>query len=203
MGTRAAARSGLARALFSTVQQRVLALLFGQSDRDFSTRELIRLAGSGTGAVHRELSRLAEAGLVTMTRVGNQKRYQANKRSPIFEELRGLIVKTAGLVDPLREALLDYRGRICAAFVYGSVAEGSDTAASDVDLMVMGDDLTYADIYATLQDAERKLGRSINPTLTSTAEWQAKLKRKNSFVTRVSGQPKLFVLGSEDDLRTA
>jgi predicted transcriptional regulator len=92
---------GLADALFSPVQQKVLALLFGQPHRRFQSAELIRLAGSGTGAAHRQLSRLADVGLVTVTRIGNQKHYEANRTSPVFDELHGLVIKTVGLVEPL------------------------------------------------------------------------------------------------------
>lgn len=197
-----AAPSGLAGALFSTVQQRVLALIFGAPQRDFSTSEIIRAVGSGTGAVHRELARLASSGLVTVADVGNQRRYRANRASPVFKEVRGLIVKTVGLVSPLQEGLIQYADRIRCAFVYGSIARGGDTSKSDIDLMVLADDLAYAELYGSLEGAERKLGRKINPNLMTPADWRRKLKDR-SFVRRVAEQPKLFVLGSEDDLRSA
>ena len=137
MGTSLADQSGLAAALFSPVLQRVLGLLFGQPDRSFQSAELIRLAGSGTGAAHRVLTRLAAVGLVTVTHSGNQKHYRANRSSPIFEELHGLIVKTVGVVEPLRRALEVQADDVRAAFVYGSVAKGTDKAGSDIDLMVV------------------------------------------------------------------
>jgi hypothetical protein len=130
-----AASAGLADALFSPVQQRVLGLLFGQPDRRYQSSELIRLADSGTGAVHRQLSRLAEAGWVTIIRTGNQKHYQANRASPAFADLHGLIVKTVGIVEPLRPALTARARDIRAAFVYGSLAKGTDKAGSDIDVM--------------------------------------------------------------------
>jgi len=114
--------SGLAGALFSPVQQKVLGLLFGQPGRRFQSAELIRLAGSGTGAVHRQLRRLEAAGWVTVTRIGNQKHYQANEACPAFEELRGLIAKTVGLVEPIRAALEPMSEDISVAFIYGSIA---------------------------------------------------------------------------------
>lgn len=117
--------SGLAAALFTPVQQRLLGLLFGQPDRRFQSGEIIRLAGSGTGAVHRQLQRLAEAGLITATREGNQKYYQARKDSPVFSELHGLVVKTIGIVDPLRDVLAPLASGMDAAFVYESVAKGT------------------------------------------------------------------------------
>jgi predicted nucleotidyltransferase len=203
MGKEPNLSSGLAAALFSSVQQRVLAPLFMEPDRTFSTSEMIRIAGSGTGAVHRELRRLAESGLVTVIAVGNQKRYQANARSPIFDELHRLILKTIGLAWPLREALMIHADKIQAAFVYGSIARGSDTSNSDVDLLVISDHLTYAELFAALQDAERRLRRKISPSLMTPADWKRKRQSRNSFLEKVNRQPKLFVLGSEDDLPSA
>jgi predicted nucleotidyltransferase len=199
MGT-AANRTGLAGALFTPVQQRVLGLLFGQPDRRFQSGELIRIAGSGTGAVHRQLGRLAEAGLVTTTRIGNQKHYQANRDSPVFADLHGLIVKTAGVAEPLRRALAGNAREIQAAFVYGSVAKGKDRAASDIDLMVIADSLSYPDLFEALQAAEVVLARKVHPTILTRAEWRARSARQDSFAARVAQQPRLFVFGSSDDL---
>jgi Polymerase beta, Nucleotidyltransferase len=158
MGTELALSTRLADALFSPVQQRVLALLFGQPGRSFRSAELIALADSGTGAAHRQLMRLADSGLITVTRSGHQKHYQANPESPVFSELHGLVVKTIGLAGPLAEALEPFRERIQAAFVYGSIAKGSDTARSDIDLMVISDDLAYPDAYSALQEIELSWG---------------------------------------------
>jgi predicted nucleotidyltransferase len=195
-----AQRSGLADALFTRVQQRVLGLLFGQPDRRFQSAELIRLARSGTGAVHRHLGRLAAAGLVTVTRTGNQKHYQARKDSPIFEELRRLIVKTVGIAEPLRQALRSKVDFIRAAFVYGSVAKRIDSARSDIDLMVISDSLSYADVFGVVQSAEATLGRTVNPTVLTLAEWRSKRARKDSFAARVARQSRIFVIGSDDDI---
>lgn len=200
MGTKAVPQTGLADALFSSVQQRVLGLLFGQPNRRFQSAELIRLAGSGTGATHRLLTRLADAGLVTVTRSGNQKHYQANRTSPVFRELHGLIVKTVGLVEPLRQALAPKADDIDAAFVYGSVAKGTDKAASDIDLMVVSDTLGYEDLFGALQSAEAALARSVNPNVMSRTEWRAKRAESGSFVARIAAGPRLFVIGSDSDL---
>jgi len=200
MGTELTPRTRLADALFSPVQQRVLALLFGQPERSFRSSEVIELAGSGTGAVHRQLVRLAESGLVTATRVGNQKHYQANRDAPIFAELHGLVVKTIGLVGPLEKALAPFREHMHAAFVYGSIAKGADTALSDVDVMVLSDDLSYADLYNALQDAEATLQRPVHVSLATAEEWKRKLAAGNPFVTKVQAQPKIPLIGSADDL---
>lgn len=192
--------TGLADALFTLVQQRVLGLLFGQPKRRFQSAELIRLAGSGTGAVHRVLTRLADAGLITTVRQGNQKYYQANPDSPVFAELQGLVVKTVGLVEPLRQTLAPTSGAIHAAFVYGSVARGTDHADSDIDLMIVSDTLGYPDVFEKLKPAEVALGRPVNPNVMTRAEWRKKRMQPDSFAARIAAQPKLFVIGSEDAL---
>lgn len=161
--------SGVADALFTKVQQRVLAVLFGNHSRSFYTNELIALACSGSGAVQRELARLEAAELVTVRRVGNQKHYQANASAPIFEELRGLVLKTSGLVDVLRAALAPLAAQIDQAFIYGSIAKGKDTAESDIDLMVTSEKLAYADLFAALEPATQRLQRTVNPTYAAVA----------------------------------
>jgi predicted nucleotidyltransferase len=199
-GAVAAVATSLADVLFTPVQQRILGLLFGQPERRFQSAELIRLAGSGTGAAHRLLVRLEASGLVTTERVGNQKHYQANPNSPVFAELAGLVRKTVGLVVPLQAALAPLARRIAAAFVYGSIAKGTDTAKSDVDLMVVADKLDYSDVFAALKDAELALARPVNPNLMTRAEWRRKRAQADSFAARIATQPKLFVLGSDDEL---
>ena len=191
---------GTADALFSKVRQRVLGVLFGNPGRSFYANEVIALAGSGTGAVQRELIRLAATGLVTATRLGKQKHYQANAAAPVFEELRGLILKTSGLADVLRAALAPLTGQIGAAFVYGSVAKKQDSAKSDIDLMVVSDSLTYADLFVALEDASNRLGRKVNPTVYSGPELAKRRKQGNAFVTRVLAQPKIWLIGGERDL---
>jgi predicted nucleotidyltransferase/predicted transcriptional regulator with HTH domain len=193
-------QANLSGALFSNVQRRVLALIFGQPDRSFYTSEIVRNVRSGTGAVDRELSRLAHSGLVTVEQVGNQKHYRANQESPIFEELHRIVLKTMGLTEPLRQSLAPSGHKIQAAFVYGSVAKGADTARSDIDLMVIGDDLTYTDLYEGLQKAENTLRRRVNPTVLSPQEWRRKARQKDSMITKLIAQPKIFIFGAETDL---
>jgi predicted nucleotidyltransferase len=203
MGTlrkRAARKTSLADALFSATQQRVLGFLFGQPDRSFYATELIGLVGAGSGAVQRELARLQKSGLVTVSRLGTQKHYQANPQSPIFEELRDITQKTVGLAQPLREALAPLAPRITAAFVFGSVAKRSDTAASDIDVLVLSDSVDYADAFDALQSAEARLARPINPIVYKPADWRKKRKAGNSFVVKVSKQPKIFLIGNEEAL---
>lgn len=207
MGTRAKTRvskvregTSLADALFSTIQQRVLAYLFGQPERSFFATELIKLAGGGSGAVQRELARLADSGLVTVSRVGTQKHYQANPKAPIFSELCAIAQKTVGLAEPMREALKPLAKRISAAFIYGSVAKKRDTAASDIDLMVVSGSLTYAELFAALEDASERLGRKVNPTVYSPRELAKRVKQGNAFITRVLAQPKIWLVGGESNI---
>jgi predicted nucleotidyltransferase len=198
---RAAPAESLADALFSSSQQRVLALLFGQPDRSFYSAEIIRMAASGSGAVQRELARLEQSGLITAQRVGRQKHFRANRNSPLFGELEGIVRKTVGLAVPLGTALRKLAPRIIAAFVYGSVAKKKDTARSDIDLLIVSDDVTYADVFVALEPHRPKLHREINATVYTRAEVHRRLKEGNAFIKRVIAQPKLWIIGSERDLR--
>ena len=193
-------RSSLAGALFSNTRQRGLGLLFGQPSRSFYANELIGLVGSGSGAVQREMANLTHSGLVTVKAVGNQKHYQANAESPIFEELRGIAQKTIGLADPLRDALAPLADRIRAAFVYGSVAKKTDTANSDIDLMLLSDTLSYGDAFLALEAVSGLLGRTVNPTILASKEFATRLAAQESFLSRVLEQPKIWIIGGEAEL---
>ena len=195
-------RVGLADALFTQTQQRVLGWVFGQPQRTFTVSELIASTGAGSGAVQRELAKLVASGLLTVKPVGNQKHYQANPAAPIHDELVAIVQKTFGLAEPLREALSPLAERIDAAFIYGSVAKGSYTAASDIDLMVISDTVGYADVVLALDETGRWLGREINPSIYSRVELGKRVKDGNAFVTRVLQQPKLWLIGGMDDLGT-
>ncbi len=189
-----------ADALFTKTQQRVLAVLFGQSHRSFYANEIIGLAQSGSGAVQRELARLEQSALVTVRRVGNQKHYQANHDAPIFTELRGIILKTFGVVDVLRTALQPLWPLVDLAFVYGSLAKGTEHAGSDVDLMVIGMLPSNAQLLDTLLPAHAQLGRAVNPTLYTPDEFAQRVHDGKSFILRVLEQPKIFIKGSEHDI---
>lgn len=188
--------------LFSGVQQRVLGLLFGQPDRSFYANEIEKLGMTGRGALERELKRMTATGLITMTVIGRQKHYQANRNSPIYHELRGITLKTFGLSDVLRLALSKYADAIRFAFIYGSVAKGVDTATSDIDVMVVAEGLSYSDLFEALTKAEETLGRKVNPTLYSPRDFLKKIEGDNHFVTRVLNQPRIALLGIEDDIRS-
>ena len=194
----------LSDALFSKVRQRVLAVLFGTPDRSFYANEVIALARSGTGAVQRELAGLAAAGLLTIRKQGNQKHYQANASAPVFAELRGLVLKTMGLADVLLAKLMPLAGQIDVAFVYGCVAKQQDTAQSDIDVLIVSSsvstsaNLSYADVFGALEAASATLGRTVNPTLYTAEEFNKRLANKNAFVTRVLQQPKIWLIGNEE-----
>lgn len=187
-------------ALFTKTQQQLLRLLFGQPGKSFYSKEIVDRADIGTGTVLRELEKLSRAGLVTVKKVGNQKHYQANPASPVFEELKGIVRKTIGLADPLRLALEQFKDRTKVAFIYDSVAKGSDTAESDIDLMLISDQLTYPDLLVSFSELESQLGRQINSTIYTVEEFRSKLTAENNFVARVIEQPQIFLIGSQDDL---
>jgi predicted nucleotidyltransferase len=188
-------KQSLIDALFPTVRKKVLGLLFGNSERSFFFNEIVSLAGSGTGAVQRELERLSDSGLVTISQVGNQKHYQANPDSPIFEELCSLIKKTVGLSEPLKDALESEREKIYLALVYGSVAKKSDNAFSDIDLLIVSDSMMLEDLYVLLSETEKYLKRKINPTLYTKAEFDERLESKNSFIMRVLKGENILLIG--------
>jgi len=193
---------GLADALFGRVRQRVLGFLFGQPDRSYYASEMIGLVGAGSGGVQRELARLEAAGLVTVTRIGRQKHYRANEAASIFPELRGIILKTSGLGDVLRAALSPLEGEIRAAFVFGSIAKGVDRAGSDVDLMVVSDRLTYAELFGAIETGATQLGRPVNPTIYASSELARRIRERSPFMMKVLEQPKIWVIGGEHDLAT-
>jgi predicted nucleotidyltransferase len=189
---------GIATALLGKVRGAVLALLFSHPDEAYYLRQVVRETGLGHGAVQREFGLLLKLGLVTRTRRGREVFYQANQASPVFSELRGLIVKTAGLADVLREALAGAKG-VALAFIFGSMAKGTFDSRSDVDLLVVGD-VSFGDVSGALRSAEDRLNREVTPTVYSPTEFQEKVKAKHHFLMRVLEEPKIMLVGSEDDL---
>lgn len=195
--------SSVGDALFTKTQQRVLGLLYGRPEQSFYLNEIVRLAGVGKGAVNRELDSLSAAGLVTVTRLGNQNHYQANTENPIFNELKAIIQKTFGVVDILKAALAPLLSKIDIAFIYGSIAKGSEHAGSDIDLLLVSDALSYGEVMTSLASAEQQLGRTINPTLYTNAEFAERKGSNKAFISRVLAQPKLWLVGSDDQNKIA
>lgn len=192
------ANSTMADALFTKTQQRVLFLLFGFPERVYFLNELIALAQSGSGAVQRELKRMTESGLVIKTRMGNQTHYQANTETPLFAELCQIIQKTVGLSSIIKDALMPLNDRISVAFIYGSIAKASDSASSDIDLMVISEDVKYEEIFEALEHIP--LGRPINPTIYTRLDFMQRKNSGNAFITRILEQPLLWIIGTKEQL---
>ena len=184
--------------LFGTYRRQALGLLLLRED-GLHVREISRLTGVPAGSLHRELRALTEAGLLHREPAGNQVRYRANRSSPIYPELSEIFRKTTGLVDLLRDALAPLASRIAVAYVFGSIAQGKDTATSDVDLLVIGK-VGFADVVAPLTSLRERLGREVNPVVMSRAQFAAQRKRKDRFLKTVMASPKLFVIGTADEL---
>ena len=185
----------ISAALFSDSQSRVFRWLFGQPERSYHLNELRRLTGLGSASLQRELGKLAAAGLVHSEKVGNLRRFQVNTESPVYEELAGLTRKTLGAQPLLQEALEPIKEKLDLAFIYGSIAKGTDTAKSDVDVMVVGNDLLLSEVLKLLLPVESQLGRKINPTLFTPAEYKRRRVQKNSFLNRVLAQPVIPLIG--------
>ena len=149
------------------------------------------------------MARLEGSGLLVSRRVGHQKHYQANTACPVFAELRSIMLKTVALAEPLRTALKPLSSSIRAAFVYGSVAKATDRATSDIDLMIISDSLTYGEVFSVLEGVTTTLGRQVNPTVYTAAEFSKRSRQESAFVTRVLEQPKFWIVGSESDLPVA
>ncbi len=189
----------LATILFPKARRAVLGLMLSHPDRAFYLREIVGLTGLGIGHLQREFERLAEAGIIRRFTQGRHVYFQADQTCPIYNELRGIVLKTVGVADEMRRALLPLRKRIRVAFIYGSVARGSENSASDVDLMVVGD-VTLAEVVDAVRETETILLRPVNPTVYPWKEFTAKLAASQHFLTKVMGRDKLMLMGGEDDL---
>jgi predicted nucleotidyltransferase len=194
--------NSIGNVLFTKTQQKVLSLLYGRAEQSFYLNEIVRLSDMGKGTIKRELERMQASGIVSQKRIGNQNHYQANKGCPIYPELLGIVRKTFGVADVIKEALQPRTEQIIMAFIYGSVAKAQDTANSDIDLMVISDELAYAEVMELLFAAEQSLGRPINPTIYGSNEVTKKMKQDNVFVSRVMEQPKLWIKGDENAINT-
>lgn len=181
----------LASALFSDSQSKVYRWIFGQPDRQYHLSELLRLTGLGSASLQRELNRLVVAGLVRSERRGNMRYFQAHAQSPVYAELVALTRKTLGAVPLLQEALAPLLPKLQAAWIYGSVARQMDTAHSDVDVMLVGNDLLLGEVLGLLLPAEAQLGRKINPNCYTIEEFERRRLEPDSFVNRVLSQPVL------------
>ncbi len=189
----------LASLLFGDYRQKVLALLLLHPEQRYHVREIARLTGTSAGTLHKELARLAKAGVLIREAVGNQVHYGANQQCVIFPELAGILRKTAGLADVLREALAGLSGRLVLTLVFGSVARGEEGPRSDVDVLLVGE-IGFAEAVTALHTAQERVGREINPVVLSTAEFRKKASGGDGFLAEVLNNEKLFLTGDEYDL---
>ena len=189
----------LSDALFTETQQKVLGLLYGQPNRSFYLKEILRLTGMGVATIKRELDRMLAAGILNMNKIGNQHHYQANSGCPIHAELISIIKKTVGLTEPIREALSPLSKKIDWAFVFGSIASGKESAASDIDLMIIGDVL-YSEAANALYPVQETLGREVNPKIFRKSEWARLEKDNDAFIKDVMNKPRMDVMGGRDEL---
>ena len=194
MGIMAQGKS-LWNALFTRTQRQVLSLMFGHPERSYYANEVVRIAGVGTGSVQRELARLSDCGLLTVKRIGNQKHFQANPDSPVFPEIRSLVLKTFGAIDLLRSALAGMDARITLAFIYGPEIRSTTGASHDIRMLIVSDDLEYADLVSGLTEIENSIGRSIHPVLLKTVEFESLKEGESESVAGIMRQPRMVLLG--------
>lgn len=195
------ATTNVGDALFTKAQQKVLTLLFGQPEKSFYLNEVVRYAAMGKGVISRELAKLTAAGLLVISKQGNQNHYQANASAAIFADLKQIVLKTFGLVGLLQAGLEPLLPSLEQAFVYGSVAKGEDHAGSDVDVMLVGHNLSYSDVMQMLAPIESQLQRSINPTLYSSQEFAKRLAAGQNFLTQVMAQARIDLLNKPQEAK--
>jgi len=186
--------------LFSEYRRRVLGLLLLHPDERYHVREIARLTNTTAGTLHRELSKLAKAKVLLRELSGNQVYYQANRNFPIYTELTSILKKTSGLVDVLFDSLAPLVEKIEVAFVFGSVAKGTENLGSDIDVLIIGD-IDFTEIVTALYSAQSSLGREINPKVYSREQWETCLQKQDLFTQEVLNNPKLFIMGTECDFR--
>jgi predicted nucleotidyltransferase len=188
-----------AEALFSAYHRRILALLLLRPEQSFYVREIARLADVPAGSLHRELKHLAESGLLLREPAGNQVLYRANRDCPVFSELAGFFRKTNGLADVLRAALAPLTNEIDLAFIFGSVAQGKERVTSDVDVFVVGS-VSFTDVVKAFAQTHERLGREVNPVVMPKRDFVKKQAEAERFVVRIMKEPKLFLIGTANDL---
>lgn len=190
--------SSIAHYLLGQTRSSVLSALFLHPEQSLHVRELARATGASPGSLHRELRALADLGLLLRQEVGHQVHYRANPQCGVFSEIAGLLRKTSGVADVLRDALSPLGDKVVLAFIYGSVAAGTERPASDVDVMLLGS-AGFADVALILAQVQSTLGREVNPTPLSLKEFSQKLKEGDGFARSVASSPKIWLKGGEDD----
>ena len=188
------------KSLFPKTKRKILSLMLLHPDERFYLRDISRKINVSQGTLHRDLKPLVRDGILISESRGNQAYYSINKNCPIYNELRGIIIKTFGVVNILEKSLELYKNEIDFAFIYGSLAKGEDTGRSDIDLFVIGH-ADYTELSDSLLSRENELGRPVNMFLLNPSEFKLKIKEKNHFVTRVLKSEKIFLRGFEDDIK--
>jgi predicted nucleotidyltransferase len=191
-------RTQLVEVLFGAYRRQILGLLLLRPGESFYVREIARLTGVPAGSLHRELKLLTDSGLLVRASSGNQVRYQTSRECPIYDELAGIFRKTAGLADVLREALTPLQDKIAFAFIFGSVAQGKETASSDIDLLIIGS-VSFAAVVRAGNDCRERLGRDVNPVVMTKAAFSGKLKDGDRFISRVMKEPKIAIMGDASE----
>jgi predicted nucleotidyltransferase len=186
--------------LLTKTKQKILGPVFLNSDREFYLREITRMTGVSHGTLHRELKTLVSDGILNSRKQGNQVFYSVNKENPIFAELKGIVLKTFGIIDILQTVIKPFKKKIKVGFIYGSIARGEDTARSDIDVMIIGE-ITFLETAEAFEKAEKSLGREINPTIYPISEFRTKVKEDNHFINSILNSQLIFFAGSIDDLR--
>ncbi len=189
----------LSVALFGKTRRAVLGLLFSHVDEAFYLRQIARETGASLGALQREVGRLTQAGIILRTVKGNHVYFQANQNGPIFAELKGLVVKTVGLVEVLRSALLPLKKRLLLAVIYGSMARGEEKRGSDVDLLVVGE-VTFGDIVSAIEPAQGLLRREVNPTVYPPEEFKTRVESHHHFLKSVFSLEHIYLTGRDHEL---
>lgn len=190
----------LSDVLFSGYRKRILGLLLLHPEQGYHVRELARLTNTSAGTLHKELSKLSDAGILQSKKMGNQQHYSANLQCPIFEELASIFRKTSGLADVIADALSSVKSQIQLAMVFGSVARGEEQANSDIDVMIIGD-ISFGDVVSLLHESQATLRREINPVVYSMDSFKTRVEKNDSFIKEIISKPKLFIIGSEHELR--
>jgi hypothetical protein len=185
-------------ALFTRTQRQVLSLMFGHPERSYYANEVVRIAGVGTGSVQRELSRLSDCGLLTVKRIGNQKHFQANAQSPVYSEIRSIVLKTFGAMDLLRTALYGLDEQIGLALIYGPETRSPSALSHDINMLLVSDALEYTDLVRGLTAVENTIGRTIHPVLFKRSEFEALQAEESEALLGILNQPQLVLIRQQD-----
>lgn len=190
----------LSNSLFTTTQQKVLAIVYGQPHRSFYTKEIIRISKMGVATIKRELDRMLAAGVLTMEKIGNQHHYQANPDCPIYEEISSIVRKTFGIADVIKSVFIPINDKIKKVFIFGSVASGKESSNSDIDLLVVGT-IGFSELVQLLYPLQETLGREINPKLYTLKDWTALLESDDLFAKEIMTKPQIQVFGEDHEFR--